>query len=87
MCGTYLLHLSIIKFKWLIALRDSFPFVITCYLRATTGKGVLQWERDLGPITGDQWEGAYQVVLTCSPNGVQKLNSTLFYTLIIPLRL
>lgn len=37
-------------------------------------KAATQWEADLGPIGGEQWEEALQAVNTCSLNVSQKIS-------------
>lgn len=77
MNGVYLPHLLLIEFKWLIALKASFHSAIIHYCQNSI-KGTpvtpLLWERDLGSLTGDQWEEVYQAVATCSLNVAQKLS-------------
>lgn len=48
--------------------------LLSSFLEGNPMKAMAQWEEDLGPITGEQWEEALQAVNTCSLNVSQKVS-------------
>lgn len=63
--------------------------LLTQHLIAYPTKAPSLWERDVGPLTGDQWEEALLSITTCSLNVAQKV-SQLYIVLPVhytPLRL
>lgn len=71
---TPIFHLlqSITETKGFIS--QSYHMLLTEYLKAYPMKVLSQWEEDLGSLTGDQWEEAFQSVTTCFHNVSQKVS-------------